>query len=375
MIRILHVVVTLDMGGTETFILNNIKYMDQNIYKNDILVISGIISPRESEVNGYGGRVIYKKIELAARSLLRSVYILKNTILNNGPYDVVHSHINLGNAGIMLAAKLAGVPIRVAHAHANSTILSSSLKKAYNLLLQKIILNTATHLCACSENAGEGIFGKKHTFTIINNGIEFSKYADVTKEEIVKKKKELGIPDGYKVYGNISRYDKGKNFSFIVDVFYEMLKIDSSSFLILGGQDGDQKQVIEDKINKHRISKNILLLDKRRDVNLLINCMDTYIFPSISEGLGIAIVETQAAGIMAVVSTEVPRFADIGLGLIRYVPLSESAAVWAEIVLKGYSKKEREYRYRKFLDAGYDITCSVQRLLYIYRSNIHNYVK
>ena len=42
--------------------------------------------------------------------------------------------------------------------------------------------------------------------------------------------------------------------------------------------------------------------------------LDVFIFPSKYEGLGIVLIEAQAAGIPCVVSNKIPNEADLGLG-------------------------------------------------------------
>ena len=54
--------------------------------------------------------------------------------------------------------------------------------------------------------------------------------------------------------------------------------------------------------------------------------------PSLREGFPVTLVEAQAAGIPAVVSTNITAEVDLGLGLVRRVPVSATPAVWAAAV-------------------------------------------
>ena len=61
----------------------------------------------------------------------------------------------------------------------------------------------------------------------------------------------------------------------------------------------------------------------------MLGAMDVFLFPSLWEGLGLALVEAQAAGIPCVLSEHIPYEADVLLPLINRLPLSESVGKWA----------------------------------------------
>src|SRR5260370_70247 len=76
--------------------------------------------------------------------------------------------------------------------------------------------------------------------------------------------------------------------------------------------------------------------------------MDVFVFPSLYEGLPLAVVEAQAAGLPCVVSTGVTREADAVPGLLRWLPLSAGSEIWAEAVLEA----AHEARSRPFQSAA-----------------------
>ena len=86
-----------------------------------------------------------------------------------------------------------------------------------------------------------------------------------------------------------------------------------------------------------------------------------------SEGLGIAAVEAQAAGVPVLASTEVPQDADMGLNLIEFVPLSEPPSLWAERAIQLFPfSGEKDVIISCFNKRGYNINDSVKNLTVIY---------
>ena len=62
--------------------------------------------------------------------------------------------------------------------------------------------------------------------------------------------------------------------------------------------------------------------------------MDALLFPSLFEGLGLVLIEAQAAGLPCLMSSNIPEEADLVKPLIHRRSLSDSAASWAEAILK-----------------------------------------
>lgn len=101
----------------------------------------------------------------------------------------------------------------------------------------------------------------------------------------------MEIPENAFVIGNITRFDKNKNQYFIVEIFIKLLEIIPNSILILGGTDGEEKERIINKIGEAFISEKVRILGVRQDIPSILQLFDYYVFPSKSEGLGIAVLK------------------------------------------------------------------------------------
>ena len=74
----------------------------------------------------------------------------------------------------------------------------------------------------------------------------------------------------------------------------------------------------------------------------MIGAMDIFLFPSLREGLGLAIVEAQAAGLPCVLSEHIPHEADIVSPLIYRVSLSKGVNEWAKLIIDIHKMKRGE---------------------------------
>ena len=370
--RVLHIVSCLELGGTEAFIMNNYREINRNEVQFDFLVLTQKEYPYIKEIQQLGGNV-YFGVWPTLKNIVKFYRIFKNVIKQGGNYSTVHCHLNEGNALPLLCAKLCGIKKRISHSHATPFIPLSKLKKIIFVLRKITIKLCGNTFLACSRDAGKWLyvddfFGKFGQ--VINNGIDITKFLYIESDEIKKLKKEFDIIQKNNIIvGNISRFDATKNQLFILDVFEEILKKEPNAILVLGGVDGGQLQEIIEKVNVLGITKNVRFIGSRTDVPVCLKLIDIYLFPSLSEGLGIALLEAQAAGCNCFASTGVSKESDMGINRVEYYPLSDGAEVWAERIIE---KHKEHFRLNSkeiisaFTDKEYTIDASVQKLKGVY---------
>lgn len=369
MIRVLHVVGCLERGGTEAFIMNLYRNIDRSAIQFDFLVLNEKDYPYLEEIRTLGGNVYFdtgaKKNGLAF--IKRCVEVMKQY-----PYAAVHSHINVTNGRILLAAKLAGVPLRISHSHATHGKGGSLPKRMIRKLECHVLKTCATDLLACGTEAGEYLYGKsafeKHG-NVICNGIDTDSFLQADKLPT-----DIGtIPPNTPIFGNVSRFDKNKNQLFVLDVFAEIHKQEPGALLLLGGVDGGMLDLCMQKVATLGLQDCVRFIGVRRDMPQVLHAIDVFLFPSLYEGLGIVLLEAQASGCACIASTGCSPASDMGLGLVRYVPLEEGAEAWARYALETYHAGTHGIGSatirNAFAENGYDITSTVARMTTIYTKN------
>jgi glycosyltransferase involved in cell wall biosynthesis len=106
------------------------------------------------------------------------------------------------------------------------------------------------------------------------------------------------------VVGHVGRFQYQKNHELLIDIYNSFHKKYSDSRLLLVGQ-GVEEAAIKDKVNKLKLEENVMFLGIRSDVNEIMQAMDVFVLPSRFEGLGIVLIEAQAAGLPCVTSKNV----------------------------------------------------------------------
>ena len=177
----------------------------------------------EKEIHELGGN-IYQCMPPAAFQLRAFIKKAVKVMRDHGPYDAVHVHVNIANAWVLYAAYKAGIEKRISHSHDTS---GKETKKIYRHFQMYLIDKYSTAKLACSELAGEYLYGKKtnnNKWSVIHNGIDVTRFIDVSETAVEKLQMGFNIENYKYVFGNITRFEEKKNIKFVVDVFKEMIK-------------------------------------------------------------------------------------------------------------------------------------------------------
>ena len=105
------------------------------------------------------------------------------SVFKQQQFDVVHANMDLLNGIVLSAAKKAGVPKRICHAHnTNTQYVSDSsplpkklLQKCYRRAMRALILRHSTVRLGCSDAANQYMYGSAEAQTMLN-GIDLQRF-------------------------------------------------------------------------------------------------------------------------------------------------------------------------------------------------------
>ena len=324
MIRVLQVYPQMNNAGTERVILNLYKNIDRSVVQFDFLVEKpGEI---DSLIKKMGGKIYY----LYSDSKTLYYKELLKFFKNHPEYKIIHTHTHKRMNLVLKAAKKCNVKCRIAHSHNARNDLSKILWKIKGLSNYSIEKN-ATDFFACSENAARWLFSHKYKqCNILLNGINLEDYCfDKSKREKIRQDLNINADDFVMVH--VGRFAKQKNHEFLVKILEQFNKKNKKWKMIFVGIGPLQDEIIE-KIDNLGLSDHVSFLGNRNDVNDILSCSDSFVFPSLHEGLGIVVIEAQANGLPCIVSDAVPKEADLHLGLLHTLSLSDSVDYWVECI-------------------------------------------
>lgn len=359
--RVLCILSSLDAGGAETFMMKLLRNMDKTRYMMDFCVGSDKEGFYEKEALSLGAKVY--RVTLKTKNPIKFTTELRYLLKQNN-YDAV---LRLGDTFLtafdLWVAKSAGVK-RLAMRSCNAYGSGSNTFQILHKLLRKPVTSIANVKFAPSTEAAEYTFGKdiikSGKASLLNNAVDLSvyKYDDLARNKI---RKELGIVDDH-IYGHIGRFSHQKNHDFLIDVFYEIAKIDDKAKLLLLGK-GELIENVKKKVNFLGLSEKTIFAGVRSDVPDVLSAMDVFLLPSFYEGLPNTVIEAQATGLPCFVSDTVTREANI-TSLVEYLPL-EKPAVWAQKCIDTVEKMRITDTEEAFILRRYDIDTITREFEYL----------
>lgn len=369
--RILHVIGAMDRGGAETMLMNLYRAIDRTKIQFDFLVHEQRECDYDGEIRDLGGNVYRDLPRFTLVNYPRYKRLCREFFERHDEHPIVHGHIASSAAVYLREAKRAG-RIAVAHSHAQNYPLSVA-ELGFRLLSYPIRF-TADEFLACSVEAGRDRFGaaavEGDRFHVVKNAIDVDAYANDPATH-AQAKRALGYA-GVPLVGHVGRFDPVKNHPYLIQVFSEVKRRIPDAELVLVGR-GPSEQEVRRSVRETGLGGDVAFLGVTDQVADVLKALDVFVFPSFSEGLSMAAVEAQAAGVPCVLSTGVPELAVIAPDSVVRLPLDSGVSAWADAVeesLKGGSGRSQGAIAARL--EGYDIFKTSQWLSSYYRELLEN---
>ncbi|GGR10667.1 putative glycosyltransferase EpsF [Deinococcus ruber] len=253
-----------------------------------------------------------------------------------GPYDVVHSHIHHFGALALLLARLCGVPVRVSTSHVDTHLSDDAAvggRYWYLTAMRAAMQLGVTDRLAVSPQSARALFGPDWQALgtqIMPLGIDLQALSEPVDSRSVRA--ELELPAAEPVLVHVGQFRPEKNHRFLLEVFSAYVRRSGPAHLLLIG-DGALRSDIEQQALELGLEERIHLLGPRPDVaRLLLGAADVFVFPSLFEGLSLALLEAQSAGLPCVVSSGLSAASRLPGAAYEAVPLGSGPDVWAAAV-------------------------------------------
>ena len=356
---------SLSDGGADTLIKDYARLIDKDKFDISVIAIrENAVSANTSNIINAGVRIIYiyNKWNLLIRlwnKIMGFWYIPFKvySILKENRVQVLHVHLALLRYVRRIGKRLSGIKLFYT-CHNVPQLMFGDKRKQEKKAAEYLIKNCGMKMIALHEEMKKSIdelFQIKNT-VVIRNGVDLNRFKNMhfTKEEIRYK---LHISQEAFIVGHVGRFAKQKNHDFLLEVFREIASIKDNAFLLMIG-DGDTKQIVE-KLRKYGLEKKYLILSHRSDVNVLMRAMDVFVFPSIYEGLPVALIEAQVSGLRCVTSKAINEEAFISKKTLSLD--LDSPKEWADTILNA----NIVYESKRSIEE-YDMNREIKRLERLY---------
>lgn len=367
-IRVLHIMSSWVLGGVQRVLLSYDDQLPKDSVVFDYVVQSQGDPQTEAERLAADSRIF--RIPEMTRHPLSSMVALYRLLKQHPEYRIVHAHGNDLNLLPLLAAKLAGVPVRISHSHSCRpcpSLLKRFLKRIVHCLLKLV----ATDYWACSRVAYAWLYDQPYPENdansyIMHNALDAGRFAfsPAMREQY---RKELGLRDAFTCIC-VGTLSINKNQQYLLRVLEKLQQWHVDVKLLLVG-DGECRHQLQQISSQLKLEDKVLFLGNRQDVADLLNAADCMLFPSLFEGLSVSVVEGQANGLPCVVSSATPQEVQFSRNM-RFLDTTDHAVdEWAAAVCElARCRTDRNFPMDEAVArGGFDIHKGVDRLVERYK--------
>ena len=307
---VLHVLGVLDRGGAELTSLDLCRRIPPTELHQEFVTLTGRAGSLAPQFEAAGAVVRPLALRPLPRFVVQWVWLLRR----QRP-DVVVSHVSLPSGLLLVLARLAGVPRRLARFHSEGDDRGASWRRrGLRAVLRGLLLLGATEVLPVTAAAGDFAAGSsrrlRSRMTVLPNGVDVDRFHPGQGTR----------PEGLVVL-HVGRAAPEKNRVFLLD----LLRCLPEAELVLVGPGGTA--------DLPDLPPKVILRGEHDDVAADLAAASVLALPSLREGLPSVVLEALSAG-CPVVATDLPGLRALSAELVGLttLPLSAGAAVWATAV-------------------------------------------
>ncbi|HEX7624786.1 MAG TPA: glycosyltransferase family 4 protein [Anaeromyxobacteraceae bacterium] len=232
--------------------------------------------------------------------------------------DIVDAHTPKGGLLGMIAAALAGVPVRIYHLHGLRFLTAEGLQRRLLRLTERIAAALSTRILCVSHSiaaaAEQDDLVEPGKLTVLLggsiNGVDAGgRFQRPTSGESAAARAELGIPTSARVIGFVGRVVRGKGVVELARAWGRLRETMPDLWLLLVGPLEDQDPIPAEVVAALRADPRVLMAGQDWDTPRWYRAMDVVALPTYREGFPVVPLEA-AAMALPVVSTTVAGCVD-----------------------------------------------------------------
>lgn len=360
------------IGFMACFERSDIKLLQDLGYEVHVACDTNAYSSEErvkllNDLNVIKHHIPFKRNPLSKENI--TAYRKLRALIKEEGFDIVHSHTPVGGVLGRLAAHSCRVPVVVYTAHGfhffkgcplKNRIMFYPIEKYMSLYTDFIItINDEDYQVAKNK------FYAKNTNRIHGVGIDIENFV-VSADCREVKRAELGIKEEEKVLLSVGELNNEKNHK---EVLEAMKILAPKGYRFLHAGKGSNLVEYQDFIRANHIEDAVQFLGFRTDIPELLRAADVYVFPSLFEGVSVALMEAVATK-LPIACSEVRGNVDAVVTRESYFPVDSPeklAAVVENICNMTAEEKEKmvEKNYQNLLKYRLSEVQKEMRAIYV----------
>jgi glycosyltransferase involved in cell wall biosynthesis len=374
--KILYVINGLGTGGTERSLAEMLPRFAQAGFTPIIVAFHRRKEGVEESVLGRGFDVRF----VSGRQVISRVSELRRIIASERP-DLVHTTIFEADIAGRLAAIRTGVPVissLISTPYAPVRLRDPNIRRSRLRAAQLIDGWTARHFAthfhavtnAVKTAAVATLRVPEHRVTVIERGREPERLGRAGLERRRRVRARLGFSDRDELLLNVGRQEYAKAQRDLLESMSILARRPQLNLLI-AGREGNASAALARLRDDFNLSERVRFLGHRDDVPDLLAAADIFVFPSLYEGIGGAVIEAMALG-LPIVATEIAALREVvepGRNALLVEPESPRKLARAINTLLDNRSKGQSFgaRSQQIFEERFTIDRSADRMIELYR--------
>lgn len=284
--RVLHVTTHFNIGGITNYIFSLASAMKADGVD---FVVASSGGNMEDVLKKRGVRHLYLDIKTKFEfgpKVFRSAKVLED-IIRNEKIDLIHAHTRVSQVAAFFACRRAGIPyVTTCHGYFKNRLF----RRLFDTWGDKVVAISGP----VKDHLEKDFHVKSGRIELIHTGVDMARFAKAySPQEIQNIKRSLQLKDGL-VIGTIGRLSPVKGQRFLIEAMINIkAKLPDAQALIIG--DGPEEKALKNLSGSLGIGSSVHFLNSQLDTHKFLSIMDVFVFPSVKEGLGMALLEALAS--------------------------------------------------------------------------------
>jgi len=287
--RVLHLLSTLKRGGTELALLRLLPRMDPAAWSFRVAWLHGPgdLAPAFEQAAGAEPLCLNLGFKADLRVLPRLVDLVRREGI-----DLIQTHMDLADYYGAAAARLTGRHLVSIRQNADEFRTRRTWKRPPFLALEHLSYAAADAVVAVSEGLvdflakAEGL--PRHKTIVVPNGVDETLAARAPEQAAARR--ALGLEAPGPILGTVGRLAEQKGQLYLLQAFPAVLRERSEARLVLAGE-GPERPRLEEEARRLGIDGRTIFLGHRDDIPTVLAALDLFAFPSLWEGMPMALLE------------------------------------------------------------------------------------
>jgi len=287
MIKVLHVIDSLDLGGAQTALLNLVRFRNRAQFELTVASMHGrgvFASALEKE----GVEVV----SLSAAKWPPGYLLTLPRLLRRRRFDIVHFHLFGSNWIAKPIAALCGVRVRINHDQCNDRARTD---RWWSLVLDRVTNFLSSHIFAVSDSTRDCLVQEEKIpagkVSLLPNAVDVERFRPASEAERGVARAVLGVSGSRPVVVGLGRLHPQKNWPVFLQVAARFPEVD----FVIAGTGPEEERL-------RKLAPGHVRFVGFRDSREVLAAADLFLLTSDYEGTPMTLLEAMACGVPSVVS-------------------------------------------------------------------------